>query len=84
MSTNEFDTLYPIEDLHEDHGCVLLWRVPINEPPILGFATDDDTISELEDGYYTHFSILCSPKYVVSKGIHMTYEYFLGESSDNK
>lgn len=72
-------TLYPIADLHEDDGCVLLWRVPVNEPPILGWCTDD-TIEEIEQGYYTHYSLLPIPKYVVAKGIHMGYEYFTGEN----
>ena len=51
---DEMVQLRPIDTWHEDDGNVLLWRVPIVEPPYCG--------SPLEDGfpedYYTHWSKL--------------------------
>lgn len=49
--------LRPIEELHEDHGFVLLWHVPICEPPVVDSLTGD-TFWDGGDGWYTHFSLL--------------------------
>lgn len=43
----------PVEDLHEDDGVVLLWTLPIQEPPCVGSSLDDDF-----PGHRTHFTPL--------------------------
>jgi hypothetical protein len=50
--------LHPIDELSEEDGNVILWHVPIEEPPIIGHCLDPDIDEELEDGWYTHFSYL--------------------------
>jgi hypothetical protein len=45
--------LHPIDEYHEDKGCVLWWKLPINEPPYVGTESDDDW-----PGYHTHWSII--------------------------
>jgi hypothetical protein len=47
--------LHPIDELSEEDGNVILWHVPIEEPPIIGHCLDPDIDEELEDGWYTHF-----------------------------
>lgn len=47
-------TLRPIAELHEDHGDVLLWRVPICEPPDVGSCLDCD----FDESKYTHWSVI--------------------------
>jgi hypothetical protein len=49
-------TLRPLSELHEDDGPVLLWRVPVEEPPHVGSVCDSDW-SHLQT-YYTHWSPL--------------------------
>jgi hypothetical protein len=49
-------TLRPLSELHEDDGPVLLWRVPVDEPPHVGSVCDSDW-SHLQT-YYTHWSPL--------------------------
>lgn len=49
-------TLRPLSELHEDDGPVLLWRVPVEEPPHVGSVCDSDW-SHLKT-YYTHWSPL--------------------------
>lgn len=47
----------PIEEWHEDHGDVIWWKLPIEEPPYVGTPLDSD----FEEGYYTHFTRLIEP-----------------------
>lgn len=47
-------TLRPIAELHEDHGDVLLWRLPICDPPDMGSCLD----CEFDESNYTHWSPL--------------------------
>jgi len=47
-------TLRPIEDLHEDHGDVLLWQLPICEAPDVGSCID----CNFDENLYTHWSPL--------------------------
>lgn len=72
------DTLYPIEDLHEDDGLCLLWQVPIEGPPILIHPLDDDydEVEWLKEHGYTHFSHIVCPANIVVAGISMSYEYW--------
>ena len=49
-------TLRTLSELHEDDGPVLLWRVPVEEPPHVGSVCDSDW-SHLQT-YYTHWSPL--------------------------
>ena len=44
--------LKPIDTLHEDYGDVLLWRVPICDPPDVGSCLDED----FNEKNYTHWS----------------------------
>ena len=46
----------PITEYHEDHGAVLWWTFPIDEPPYCGQPTDSDW-----PGYHTHWSPLIIP-----------------------
>lgn len=50
--------LRPIEDLHEDHGEVLLWNLEIGDPPIVNCYLD----SEFDESEYTHFSLIPNVK----------------------
>lgn len=47
-------TLRPIAELHEDHGDVLLWRLPICEAPDIGSCLD----CNFDENKYTHWSLL--------------------------
>lgn len=47
----------PIEDYHEDDGAVLWWKLPVVEPPYVGFPDDSDWIED----YYTHWTRLILP-----------------------
>jgi hypothetical protein len=49
-----FMHLIAIDDWHEDFGDVLLYRVPVREPPVVGSPLD----TFYEEGYYTHFTFL--------------------------
>jgi hypothetical protein len=53
--------LRPIELYHEDMGNVLLWKVPINEPPYVGTPNDTD----FPEDYYTHFTLFQTPEYIL-------------------
>lgn len=79
MSYRHSDTLYPIDQLHEDDGCVLLWRVPICEPPSIGWAGQPETEDDIQDNSITHFSIIPNMTSVVDKGISMSYEMYEAE-----
>lgn len=46
--------LRPDREWREDHGFVLWWRLPIEEPPYVGSPICDDWIED----YYTHWSPL--------------------------
>lgn len=47
----------PLSEYHEDHGPVLWWTFPINEPPYSGTPTDDDW-----PGCHTHWTPIVVPK----------------------
>lgn len=44
---------HPGESYHDDHGFVLWWRFPINEPPWVGTPNCEDW-----PGYHTHWTPL--------------------------
>lgn len=44
-------TARPIEEWHEDMGCVIWWEFPISEPPHCGTPLDMDW-----PGYHTHWT----------------------------
>ncbi len=46
----------PASEYHEDHGAVLWWTFPINEPPYCGQPSDDDW-----PAYHTHWTPLVLP-----------------------
>lgn len=48
--------LRPKDDWHEDHGSVLWWKVPIDEPPYVGSPLDTDFPE-----YMTHWQPLVMP-----------------------
>lgn len=41
----------PLDDWHEDMGCVVWWKFPIDEPAWIGQPGDSDW-----PGYHTHFT----------------------------
>ena len=51
-----FSNARAAEDWHEDHGPVLWWRPPIDEPPYAGTPLDDDW-----PGYHTHWTPIVVP-----------------------
>lgn len=55
-SLAEFKTLHTIDEWHDDHGSVLWWHLPINEPPYVGQPGDSDW-----PGYHTHWTMLIVP-----------------------
>lgn len=58
---NQLDALLslrPLSELHEDDGPVLLWRVPVDEPPIVCSALDREFECHLEQKWFTHWSPL--------------------------
>jgi hypothetical protein len=50
-------TLRPRSEYHEDHGSVVWWHYPIQEPPIVGSPLDTDWDEE-DNEWYTHWSPL--------------------------
>lgn len=46
----------PIEEWHEDMGCVIWWEFPISEPPHCGTPMDIDW-----PGYHTHWTPIVIP-----------------------
>lgn len=60
----EGQTLYPIEDLHEDDGCVLGYRLPIEEPPDIIHILDID----YDENKYTHFAYLPQSRWIEKDG----------------
>ena len=47
----------PLDEWHEDDGPVLWWRFPIEEPPYVGWETDDDF-----PDYVTHWTKIPIPE----------------------
>ena len=41
----------PLCEYHEDHGAVVWWRFPVNEPSYIGTPNDSDW-----PGYHTHWT----------------------------
>lgn len=76
MTELHSNTLYPLSELTGDVNMVLLWRVPICEPPDLAFPDEINIDEELEDGGYTHFTIVPEPDRIVVDGVSMSYEYW--------
>jgi len=50
---------YPIAELHEGHGNVLLWHRDHGEPPVVGHVLDDD----FDASRYTHFTLISNPEF---------------------
>lgn len=66
----EGQTLYPIEDLHEDDGVVLGHRIPIEEPPEIICVLDTD----YDESLYTHFTLLPCPHWIEVDGEIKSYK----------
>ncbi len=49
------------DEWHEDHGDVLWWRLPVDEPPYAGTPLDDDFPE-----YMTHWTLLPEPFVLVA------------------
>jgi len=47
----------PESEYHEDHGSVLWWVFPIQEPPYVGSPLNEDW-----PGYHTHWSVIAIPE----------------------
>ena len=47
----------PFAEWHEDHGSVLWWKFPVEEPPYVGSPLDADW-----PGYHTHWTPIICPK----------------------
>ena len=48
--------LRTLENYHDDDGCVLWWKLPIDEPPYVGTPLDTDW-----PGYHTHWTPILMP-----------------------
>lgn len=58
-AAEQYTTLHPAEDYHEDFGNVLWWHLPVCEPPLVGSMNDiepDDVPRLVGDGWLTHWS----------------------------
>lgn len=63
---DKLHTLRPADEWHEDHGPVLWWHIPIEEPPYVGYGPGagernaDGTLTTcarlIERGFLTHWS----------------------------
>jgi hypothetical protein len=51
---NKYTIPRPIEDIHEDHGEVLLWNLPIEYYPDIGGCLNTD----FDENLYTHFTLI--------------------------
>lgn len=49
---------HPMAGYHEDHGAVLWWRFPVEEPPYVGTPLDDDWPG---DDMFTHWTPIVCP-----------------------
>lgn len=56
-------TARPLAEYNDDHGNVLWWTLPINEPPYVGQPSDDDW-----PGYHTHWTPLIVPIVPIPEG----------------
>jgi hypothetical protein len=68
----EGQTLYPIEDLHEDDGFVFGWALPIEEPPDIISVVDTD----YDESKYTHFSYLPNMRWIEKDGKVILCKYW--------
>jgi len=57
----EYNTLRPVEEWHEDYGDCLFWKLPIMEPPYCGSPLDSVWEERGYDEYFTHFTRLTPP-----------------------
>lgn len=53
----EINKLRPIDEYHEDHGFVLWWKLPIEEPPYVGSPNCSDW-----PGCHTHWCKIECPE----------------------
>lgn len=70
-AAKEYFTLRPAAEYHEDHGTVLWWHLPIQEPPYVGagpgmnecdrYGGPTNCASLLERGWLTHWSPIPQP-----------------------
>lgn len=52
----------PAEDYHEDHGPVLWWHFPIEEPPVVGYQDSYDRYGDpIVTEYHTHWTPIPIP-----------------------
>ncbi len=67
----EGQTLYPIEDLHEDYGSVLCHNIPICEPPTVASCID----CGYDEQEYTHFSLIPKLMWIEKDGRIAPHEW---------
>lgn len=54
-------TLRPLSEYHEDHGTVLWWHLPIQEPPYVGSGPGIQECQLITNGWLTHWSPIPQP-----------------------
>jgi len=59
--------LRPRSEYHEDFGIVLWWRLPVQEPPLVGMNMDNEVgaLEDYPDGP-THWSPLPDPRFMTA------------------
>ncbi len=72
----EGQTIYPIEDLSEDDGVVLGYRLPVEEPPDIICNADPD----FDENEYSHFTQLPFLRWIKKDGKIKPFCY--GEDDD--
>lgn len=83
----DYNTLYPISDLCEEDGLVLLWKgdAPFNpneqeetETPVLGWG-GDSSLKDDEEGGFKFFTAIPPINFIEHNGVKMSYEWYLIE-----
>lgn len=67
-------TIYPIENLTEDDGIALGYRLPIEEPPEIICVLDTD----YDESQYTHFAYLPLLRWIEKGGKLQPFKYWEG------
>lgn len=65
-------TIYPIENLTEDDGIALGYRLPIEEPPEIICVLDTD----YDESQYTHFAYLPLLRWIEKDGKLQPFKYW--------
>lgn len=69
------DTLYPISDLQEEDGLILLWELPLDKPPTLVYAGEVGLADDQEETA-RYFSVVSPINSIVHNGVTTSYEWY--------